>query len=193
MTSSLRSTPDRAASDELLLRVHSRRPGRAHAVRHPEALHALTPTPAPATVTHTSSPTRDLGTTVLRHLNSPQVLSKDGGKLRLEQVVEFAEAALDGQSSGVGGDGGAKSGGGCDNAACIPVVTITASGLPADGSNSASASPSGSVPVATTIDVSASPDSGLGYAFYEWLAQGTMINGCLGSAGSGEWPLLVNK
>src|SRR5690606_16800817 len=81
MTSSLRSTPDRAASDELLLRVHSRRPGRAHAVRHPEALHALTPTPAPATVTHTSSPTRDLGTTVLRHLNSPQVLSKDGGKL----------------------------------------------------------------------------------------------------------------
>src|SRR5690606_19324518 len=83
MTSSLRSTPDRAASDELLLRVHSRRPGRAHAVRHPEALHALTPTPAPATVTHTSSPTRDLGTTVLRHLNSPQVLSKDGGKLMI--------------------------------------------------------------------------------------------------------------
>lgn len=89
MTSSLRRTPDRAASDELLLRVHSRRPGRAHAVRHPEALHALTPTPAPATVTHTSSPTRDLGTTVLRHLNSPQVLSKDGGKLNVFEDKDF--------------------------------------------------------------------------------------------------------
>ena len=48
-----------------------------------EELHALIRRRTPANVKHASKAMWGLGTTVLRHLNAPQVLSKDRGQLKV--------------------------------------------------------------------------------------------------------------